>query len=200
MSRVQIFAKPPVEGYVKTRLIADLNAADATRIYRFCLQFTLDLLRASSIDYQVWLSDTSADRIFAEESCRLQQGANLGERMLHALHHGFVTYPHEPILLIGSDCLDLSERHLNQAIISLNRHDLVLLPALDGGFALIGCRNIDATLFDKVRWSSASVLQQTLNNAAKLNYRVKLLETVRDVDTLHDLNHYPQLRALISQA
>ena len=199
MSLVLIFAKPPVEGKVKTRLIPGLGAAQATEVYRYCLQFTLNLLRDSTFQYQVWLAEASSLAIFEGEPCQLQQGNNLGDRMIHALIHGLKSNPGASILLIGSDCLDLTEEHLMQANESLNQHELVFLPSIDGGFAMIGCRSIDISIFDKVIWSSETVLQQTLDNASKLNYRVDLLETVRDIDTLSDLNHYPELRELIAR-
>ncbi len=198
MPLVQIFAKAPVEGKVKTRLIPQLGAARATEVYRYLLQFTLDLLHASTFDYQVWLAESSNLDIFRGENYRIQQGSNLGNRMVHALIDGHNSNPGESILLIGSDCLDLTETHLIQANESLTQHDLVFLPSLDGGFAMIGCRNINRSIFDGVKWSSETVLQQALANAGKLNYRVDLLETVRDIDTLDDLNHYPQLRELIA--
>ena len=198
MPLVQIFAKPPIEGKVKTRLIPDLGPAKATRVYRYCLQFTLDLLRSSGFEHQVWLGEMSDHAIFDGESCLPQIGDDLGNRMIHALKHGFNSKPNRPVLLIGSDCLDLTETHLLQAIESLKQHDLVLLPSLDGGFAMIGCHHIDSAIFDKVEWSTEAVLQQTLANAERLDYRVDLLESVRDIDTLSDLNHYPQLRQLIA--
>ncbi len=198
MPLVQIFAKAPVEGKVKTRLIPQLGAARATEVYRYLLQFTLDLLHASTFDYQVWLAESSNLDIFRGENYRIQKGSNLGNRMVHALIDGHNSNPGESILLIGSDCLDLTETHLIQANESLTQHDLVFLPSLDGGFAMIGCRNINRSIFDGVKWSSETVLQQALANAGKLNYRVDLLETVRDIDTLDDLNHYPQLRELIA--
>ncbi len=199
MSLVQVFAKPPVEGKVKTRLIPELGAAKATEVYRYCLQFTLDLLHASTFQYQIWLAEASNLAIFEGEYCQIQQGYNLGDRMIQALLHGLNSNPNEPILLIGSDCLDLTEQHFRQAIKSLDQHELVFLPSLDGGFAMIGCRSIDADIFDNVTWSSEAVLQQTLDNARKLNFRIDLLETVRDIDTLSDLNHYPELRELIAR-
>ncbi len=198
MSLVQIFAKPPFEGKVKTRLIPEIGATQATEVYRYCLQFTLDLLRASAFQYQIWLANATNQAIFEGECCHIQQGNNLGERMIHALKEGHGNNPDESILLIGSDRLDLSDRHFIQASESLKQNDLVLLPSLDGGFAMIGCRSIDASIFDNVAWSSETVLQQTLDNARKLKYRVDLLETVLDIDTLSDLHHYPELRALIA--
>ncbi|MDH5356586.1 MAG: TIGR04282 family arsenosugar biosynthesis glycosyltransferase [Gammaproteobacteria bacterium] len=197
MPLLQIFAKPPIEGKVKTRLIPDIGANGATRVYRYCLAFTLDLARSSTLHYEVWLSEAAETPLFDGLECRIQQGNDLGKRMYLALNHHLQAYPNEPVLLIGSDCLDLTVHHLNQAIECLSTHDLVLLPSFDGGFAMIGCRVINQSLFDHVLWSSPLVLQQTLANAGKLGYRTHLLETVRDIDTLDDLNHYPALRGLI---
>lgn len=197
MPLVQIFAKPPVEGKVKTRLIPDLGTARATKVYRYCLAFTLDLIQSSMLDYEVWLSEVGEDPLLDGLDCHIQQGDDLGIRMHHALNHRLRTHPNEKVLLIGSDCLDLSVQHLNQAIEHLSTHDLVLLPSYDGGFAMIGCRVINRSIFDDVRWSSPEVLQHTLANANRLGYRSHLLESVRDIDTLDDLNHYPALRKLI---
>jgi len=196
MPLIQIFAKPPVNGKVKTRLIPDIGAEKATEVYRYCLSQTLDLIHATSFDYEIWLGEESNDPVFKQQ-CHLQQGEDLGARMFHALNRGLHTNPEDSVILIGSDCLDLRQQQLSQAAEALENHDLVLLPCFDGGFAMIGCRKIDPALFDSVEWSSENVLAQTLKNAEALDYRVHLLETVRDIDTLADLNHYPALRALI---
>ena len=76
----------------------------------------------------------------------------------------------------------------------------MLVPAADGGFVLIGCREANPELFADVRWGSNRVLEQTLANARRLRYRVSLLETVRDIDRLQDLEHYPELLALIASS
>jgi len=197
MPLIQIFAKPPVDGKVKTRLIPDLGVNKATDVYQYCLTRTLELIQASSFNYEVWLGGQTTDLIFSDQPCHQQQGDNLGIRMLNALNHGLSGNLDSSVILIGSDCLDLTQHHLIQASEALEHHDLVLLPCHDGGFALIGCRKIDSALFDAVEWSSASVLAKTLENAEALGYRVHLLETVRDIDTLADLKHYPALLALI---
>ena len=197
MALLQIFAKPPEEGKVKTRLIPDLGKAKATKVYRHCLRYTLNLAQQSTFDYQLWLGENSNNLFFAAEQYKLQQGDDLGQRMHHALSQGLAES--DAVLLIGSDCLDLTANHLTLAAEALIDNDLVLLPTFDGGFAMIGCRKINASLFSGVQWSSEHVLAQTLNNASKINYRVHLLETVRDIDTLSDLNHYPELRALVTQ-
>ena len=198
MSLVQIFAKPPVKGKVKTRLIPDIGAEKATEVYRHCLSNTLELVTNSSFDYEIWLGEASDDAIFNQQQCRLQQGEDLGARMLYALSQGLISDPGNSVMLIGSDCLDLTQQHLTQTGELLKRHDLVLLPCFDGGFALIGCRKIDQALFESVKWSSENVLTQTLKNAETLGYSVHLLETVRDIDTLADLNHYPALSTIVN--
>ena len=197
MALVQIFAKPPEEGKVKTRLIPDLGKAKATEVYRYCLRYTLNLVHQSPLDYQLWLGEDSNNLFFADEKYKLQQGEDLGQRMYHAISQGLCES--NAVLLIGSDCLDLTHAHLALATEALIDNDLVLLPTLDGGFAMIGCRKIESSLFADVEWSSERVLAQTLNNARQIKYRVHLLETVRDIDTLSDLNHYSELRALVTQ-
>lgn len=198
MSLVQVFAKPPVAGKVKTRLQKDIGANAATEVYRYCLKHTFEVLNSSALDFEIWLTEACSDSTFANRHCHLQQGEDLGDRMLFALRQGLAASSDKSILLIGSDCLDLEPDHLNTALKSLENHDLVFLPCIDGGFAMIGCRRIEQSLFEQVIWSSETVLDQTLKNAEKLELRVNLLETVRDIDTLQDLNHYPELGELIA--
>lgn len=202
MPLIQLFAKPPVEGKVKTRLIPDLGVAKATQVYRYCLQYTLDLVRKSGYRYQIWLTDKTRDSIFNAEPYHLQQGTNLGSRMWQAIDSQLREGKHtqSEILLIGSDCLDLNYFHFQQAISALSTHDIVLTPAHDGGFALIGCRVIDAQLFNRVKWGSNEVFIQTVNNAQSLGYQISILESVRDIDTLEDLSHYPELLSLIDNS
>ena len=199
MAIVQIFAKPPVAGKVKTRLIADLGKTTATDIYRYCLHYTLNLVRQSGLEYQLWLSEDSTDPVFDGVDYRLQQGSDLGLRMLQAIGSQLQQQGGDTakVILIGSDCLDITIDHLRQAIEALNHSDIVLQPALDGGYALIACRKIDARLFSDVIWGCDRVFEQTLKNAKDLDYRVTILETVRDIDTLQDVNHYAELKSLI---
>lgn len=198
MPFAQLFAKPPLPGKVKTRLQADIGAKKATEVYRFCLFHILQVLNSSQLSFEVWLTENSNDPLFTGLDCQIQQGGNLGERMYFALSQSLTRNPHAPVILVGSDCLDIKPSHIKRAMQSLASHELVFLPCVDGGFAMIGCRRIDFSLFDQVAWSTDSVLQQTLNNAEALNYRVDLLETVRDIDTLQDLDHYPELCELIA--
>ena len=118
--------------------------------------------------------------------------------MLHALDE-LLERGSDGALIIGTDCLDITIEHLHRAASALADHELVLLPALDGGYALIGCREpVPPGLFEGVRWSTGQVYQQTQANAQKLNYRVASLAPVRDIDSFADLEHYPQLVSLLA--
>ncbi len=199
MISLGIFAKPPYPGAVKTRLIPDIGASKAARVYRYCLEYTLEVARQSGLDYQLYLSDVCDDALFQDEEHSVQKGSDLGTRMFNALKDLLETGT-DGALIIGSDSLDITAWHLHQAAQALSDHELVFLPALDGGYALIGCTQINPELFREVRWSSDEVLEQTVSNARNLGYRVDLLETVRDIDTLQDLEHYPELLALIASS
>jgi rSAM/selenodomain-associated transferase 1 len=196
---VGVFAKPPYPGSVKTRLIPDIGSVKAARVYRYCLEYTLEVVRQSGLEYQLFLSETCDDAVFQQEEHSLQKGKNLGQRMYHAFEELLETAS-DGALIIGTDCLDLSPMHLHEAARSLADHELVLIPALDGGYALIGCTTIHPGLFTNLHWSTDQVYRQTLANAERLNYRTRSLESVRDIDTLQDLEHYPELVALIASS
>jgi rSAM/selenodomain-associated transferase 1 len=199
MIPVALFARPPQPGQVKTRLIPDIGAAAATRVYRFCLEYALELVRHCGLDYQLYLSADGDDELFQEERYRIQKGSDLGARMHNALAD-LINVNNDGAIIIGSDCLDLTPAHLQAAAQALGDHELVIVPAFDGGYALIGCTEANPKLFDSVSWSTDQVLAQTIANAETLNYRVCLLETVRDIDTLQDLEQYPELLSLITSS
>jgi len=177
MISVGIFAKPPVPGAVKTRLIPDIGADKATRVYRYCLEYTLAVVKQSGLDYQLFVSEVSNDPLFHEEDYSLQKGDDLGARMFHAFQD-LLLRGSDGALIIGTDCLDITSMHLQEAARSLSDHELVLIPA----------------------WSSDQVFQQTVDNADHLNYRIKSHESIRDIDSLQDLEHYPELLALIASS
>ncbi len=199
MIPVALFARPPQPGLVKTRLIPDIGTAGATRIYRFCLEYALELVRHCGLDFQLYLSQDSDDELFDQEQYLIQKGRDLGARMQNALAD-LLAAGNDGAIVIGSDCLDLTPGHLQAAARALADHELVLIPAIDGGYALIGCTEANPELFKSVSWSTDQVLAQTIENAGRLNYRVSLLETVRDIDTLQDLEQYPELLTLIASS
>ena len=198
MNLIQIFARPPVEGKVKTRLMAGIGAAAATSVYRSCLKTTINLVEKSDYQIEIWLSERGQHEIYDHLNPNLQVGENLGERMFHALSTALQSESTKNrVLLVGTDCVDLNEEHFKDAFQLLDNHDLVFLPAIDGGFAMIGCRRIKSELFSGTSWGTEVVMEQTLNNASSCGLSVALLEPVRDIDTVEDLHHYPDLLKLL---
>jgi rSAM/selenodomain-associated transferase 1 len=121
-----------------------------------------------------------------------QQGKDLGERMHHALAESLQHY--KKSILIGSDCPEMDIKYIEKAFKALSQHDkvtdIVLGPAEDGGYVLIGASRIHAELFNNINWGTESVLQQTLKKIDSMGYRYQLLNTLRDIDTPEDYIHY----------
>jgi hypothetical protein len=192
---LQLFAKHPVEGEVKTRLIPKIGAINATRVYLRCLQHCLELLDGVPHG-ELWLNRESDHDLIGKRNYHLQQGGTLGDKMLHALSRGLKRFPR--VILIGSDCLDLQAKHISRVSQQLLTHDLVLIPAVDGGYVLIGVREkVDGGLFQGIDWSTEKVLQQTLERARQSDINCCVLNPLRDIDQPADLQHYPQLTELL---
>lgn len=196
MSRalIQLFAKPPAEGKVKTRLIPDIGVESATAVYRHCLQSNLKLVKSSSFDYQVWLTGPSSFTLFENEPVKIQRGSNLGEKMYSAIS-GELSMNYDKVILTGSDCLDLTTQILQKVCERLQQHNLVIIPALDGGYVLIAARqSINPVLFNGIKWGSNKVLTQTLERAMQSGIDTIVLNPLRDIDHVEDLQHYAELQ------
>ena len=194
---VQLFAKQPIAGEVKTRLIPDLGVDNATAVYRHCLQHNIKLLEALPFDSQVWVNQHGEDSVFAGRSLHLQQGKNLGEKMFNALQTGLKSYRN--VILIGSDCLDLRHQHFDQAVAALDHHDLVFTPAVDGGYVLVAARHpLQQEVFENIAWSTDQVMQQTLAQAHRHGVSCHVLNSLRDIDQAADMQHYAELQPLLN--
>jgi len=200
-----IFVKAPEIAKCKTRLISLLGEQGATDFYKdlatHCVQqfhdlngidVTLschpdihhDFLQQLSKNYQVGL--------------QAQQGKDLGERMYNAIECSLFHY--QQCVLIGSDCPSLTPEYIEQAFSALNSHDIVLGPASDGGYVLIGAGKVDPELFAHTQWSSHNVLQQCLKNIENLNYSHHLLARLWDIDTPDDfIQNQTQIQALLNK-
>lgn len=197
---LQLFARPPIAGRVKTRLIPSIGADKALAIYRHCLQHNLDLVRHSQMHYQVWLSEGGSDDCFCNDPLAIQQGRNLGERMLHAMSSVLqgTGGNYERVILIGSDCLDISQTLLSIVRQKLDTHPLVLVPAEDGGYVLIAAKHsIPAGLFRDIEWGTHRVLLQTLDKATQAGIQPCVLNPLRDIDRYEDLQHYAELQPFL---
>jgi len=194
---LQVFAKAPVAGHVKTRLIGDIGAQDACTLYLELLQQTLQLADHHAAKVQLYCApdeqhdffQCSAQR-YSLELCS-QVGDDLGDKMLSALKDGLET--HSKVVLIGSDCPVLTSSYLSEAFNALETTDVVLGPAEDGGFVLIGCCLTQLGMFNGVHWGNSNVLEYTLNALNNVGLDYQLLTTLWDVDRLDDLRRWQAL-------
>ena len=98
---------------------------------------------------------------------------------------------YQKVIIVGSDLLDLKIDHINDAFEKLNNHDVVIGPAKDGGYYLLGLSKIQACIFQNKPWSKANLLEVTLKELGQKNVSFTLLETLNDIDTFEDLKDYP---------
>jgi rSAM/selenodomain-associated transferase 1 len=191
--RLLIFAKAPLPGLAKTRLIPALGAAGAAALQQRLIRRTLATAAQSWLATELWCHPDCAQPFFAAcagevtVELRSQQGADLGERM----HHAFVTAA-APALLIGTDCPALSAQDLRTAAAALAAHDAVLGPAADGGYYLIGLRRPQPTLFRAMPWGTDAVLALTRTRLHAAGLRWQELPLHHDIDTPDDLVHLPK--------
>ncbi|HYL87438.1 MAG TPA: TIGR04282 family arsenosugar biosynthesis glycosyltransferase [Burkholderiales bacterium] len=180
---VIVFARAPIAGRVKTRLAPILGAPRAARLHTRLIAHAMRTAREARCG-PVELHLTQRHALFPY--ARTQTGRDLGERMQHALRGALRR--HRRALLIGADVPALAPADLRRARRLLQGGtDVVLAPAEDGGFGLIGARRARLGLFRDVRWGRDTVLAETLRNASLAGLRCRLLRTVWDLDRPEDL-------------
>lgn len=184
-----IFVKNPVSGKVKTRLAAEIGDMKALAVYNFLLKYTHEITKGLPMDKAVYYSDFIDKNDLWENHFYqkfLQIETNLGERMEHAFDSGF-SRGYKKIVIIGSDCFQLTQKHLETAFEVLESKQVAIGPAEDGGYYLLGMNTYYPKLFHNKNWSTASVFEDTLNDIKDLNLRYSLLDKLNDVDEKKDL-------------
>jgi rSAM/selenodomain-associated transferase 1 len=193
-----VFSRYPSPGQVKTRLIPALGPAGAADLMRRLIAHTLqqaqDFATVHNITLIVYYDGSSTSQmqaLFGQHlRYRPQASGDLGTRLLTALTDTLAGRRH-PVVIIGSDCPDLRAAILSEAFARLQDHDLVLGPARDGGYYLIGLKDRHPALFQQIPWGTAQVLSLTLQRADQLGLRTALLPTLRDIDRPTDLPFLP---------
>ncbi|HWF59737.1 MAG TPA: TIGR04282 family arsenosugar biosynthesis glycosyltransferase [Nitrospira sp.] len=192
-----VFAKAPIPGQVKTRLCPPLTPDEAATLHG---SFVLDTLEGTKfaaaklkLPLDRYLACAPATHVFfkiMEERQGVtlidQVGDDLGARMNQAFRTLFAQ-GYRQVLLMGTDVPTLPLDHLKRALASLENHDLVLGPAFDGGYYLIGLKRTAPELFADIPWSTDQVLRLTQEKAAGIGLKASLIQPWRDVDTLADL-------------
>jgi rSAM/selenodomain-associated transferase 1 len=198
---LMIFCKAPVPGQVKTRLMPELTAEQAAGLHTELSTATLQRAALSKLcPVQLWCTP-SIDHIFFTESkaaypllLKQQQGADLGERMHLAFCSALASYSRA--LLMGCDCPSMTEQDLEQALIALNEdNEVVLAPAEDGGYVMIGLSQPRPKLFDNMPWGTDRVLAQTRSRIERYKLRHRELNEQWDLDTPQDLERYRLLHS-----
>ena len=196
-TRLVIFAKAPQAGLAKTRLIPALGAAGAADLARQMLSHTLaKALAAGAQAVELRMSPAAGDPAWQGVALpdaveRSDQGeGDLGHRMDRAIQRA-LTLHQGPVLLIGTDCPALSADHMAEAARQLRHHDAVLIPAADGGYALIGLNAPCPELFTHMAWSTSTVAVETLRRLAVLGLRAWQGPMLHDIDEPADLAHLP---------
>lgn len=192
MNAVIIFLKYPTPGRVKTRLGAEIGHDLAAELYRKFIRLTVRLVRESGAERVYAAYDPAHPvqayrRIVSGEVIWFpQRGEDLGQRMYNATEYA-LTEGADRVVIVGTDSPTLPARRVGEALRRLSQSDLVLGPAEDGGYYLIGLRRPIKTIFENVAWSSSSVLEATLARARAVGVRYELLSPWYDVDEVADL-------------
>ena len=186
-----IFTRNPVLGKVKTRLAKTVGDKTALDIYTFLLKKTKEITLDSPCDKVVYYSEKIIKNdIWNCNSFRkeVQFGEDLGAKMKNSFYDAFENN-YRKVVLIGSDIYDLKSYHINEAFKKLETNDVVMGPALDGGYYLIGLKKMHPKIFDNKKWGSSTVRKDTLKNLEKVD--VHLLPILNDVDVIEDIEHHP---------
>ncbi|MGB1204703.1 MAG: TIGR04282 family arsenosugar biosynthesis glycosyltransferase [Chitinophagales bacterium] len=190
-----IFIKNPVLGKAKTRLAASIGDEKALAIYRRLLEHTRKETQALAADKLLFYSEKVENDAWpaTDYQKKVQKKGDLGYKMKTAFSQAFDS-GYQKVLIIGSDCAELKKEHLEIAFEALEKHNVVIGPANDGGYYLIGFQRLIHKVFENKKWSTAEVLSATLNDLERLNKTVFLLPELIDVDNYEDLQRIEWLK------
>ncbi len=183
-----LFVKDPVPGQVKTRLAKAIGDQKASEVYRILLKNTLDIsLPLACPKFVYYAEAVNEDDQWNVPGYikKLQEGEDLGERMYNAFKDLFYL-GFEKVLIIGSDCYDLKTEIIQEGFRQLNTKKVVIGPALDGGYYLLGMNALIPELFFDKAWSTDQLKDQTVNELRRMDISYSLLPELRDIDDLDD--------------
>ncbi|RZS98144.1 TIGR04282 family arsenosugar biosynthesis glycosyltransferase [Cecembia calidifontis] len=189
-----VFQKNLVLGRVKTRIAQQLGNEKALEIYRVLVQKTHEQL-AQLTDWDVFLYYSDFLEAVGWKpkegkiSYRLQKGEDLGAKMRVAFDEVFLE-GYQKVLIIGTDCPEITAKILNEAAAELEHHDVVFGPAMDGGYYLLGMKKTQDGLFQNIPWSTDSVLEISIQYLKQNQISFQTIRTLTDIDTAEDWEKY----------
>lgn len=176
-------------GKAKTRLAASIGDVAALEVYRQLLAYTKHVVQKLDALKTVWYSShVEKEDIWTKGGFnkKVQTGDDLGQKMKNAFEATFAQEKSDAVVIIGSDCAELEGRHVSEAFDALESNDIVLGPAKDGGYYLLGMRVFVPELFESIAWSTSTVAEQTLSAVKEKNLSYMILDELNDVDTVKD--------------
>ena len=192
-----IFIKKPEAGKVKTRLAKDVGNENALTIYKHLLAHTCKIAIEVKANRLLFYAEKISQRDdWPETDFKkfVQQGDDLGQRMLNAFENAFLNS--QKVIIIGSDCMKLNPDIIEKAFLELNNNDFVIGPANDGGYYLLGMKYAEQSFFQGKAWSTSTVFGDTVADISNLSKSLFILPLLSDVDTIADLS--PELKILIN--
>lgn len=195
-SLLLVFSKNPTLGKVKTRLAKSIGKEKALEIYKALLKKTASVLEELEVDIHLYYSDyIEKDDLFSTvvKQKKRQTGEQLGERMFNAFRESLVSY--DKVVIIGTDLWTLEIQDIKNAFRALENHAAVIGPSTDGGYYLLGIKEVIPQIFLNKQWGTSSVLPNTLKDLKSMKYH--LLPEKNDIDTFSDLEEHPSLKACI---
>ncbi|MEZ0485812.1 TIGR04282 family arsenosugar biosynthesis glycosyltransferase [Fibrella aquatica] len=181
-----IFVKNPIPGTVKTRIARTVGNAKAAEVYRYLIHYTQQVTRyvpwKKTVYYADFINPTDGWSGYGKAK---QVGTDLGERMDNAFRDQFAAGA-EKAIIIGSDCLTITEEHLFAAFQALDRADVVIGPATDGGYYLLGMKQPNPFLFEKMPWSQPELRLLTEQAILQQGLTFERLEELTDIDEWSD--------------
>lgn len=183
-----IFVKNLIPGMVKTRLAEHIGIDAALDVYMELVRHTNKVANKVEADKGIYYSEyVEIEDVWDTEKYALnvQKGNTLGEKMTTAFDEAFDSY--QKVVIIGSDCYELTTKIMNEAFTRLEEHDVVVGPAKDGGYYLLGMKEYLPQLFEGKTFSTSRVLQELLESVADLELSVYQLPALSDIDTMEDL-------------
>lgn len=213
--RLLLFLRYPQPGHTKTRLIPALGAEGAARLQRKMSEYLLRRIGRPGWTVEIYFTGGGLSEMQTWLGQQFvycpQVEGDLGARLQAGFQNGFSASAAQPdieqgalagrrVVAIGSDCPDLSAAHIRQAFQQLAHKDVVLGPAQDGGYYLIGLRHMQVGLFRDISWSTSVVFQETCEKAFQLGLSVATLPLLSDIDRPTDLAIWERIQRLSAEA
>jgi uncharacterized protein len=196
---IVVYAKAPIPGEVKTRMTPHLTQTNAAMLHVALVERALETACATNFDVVLCAAPDASHPFF--EDCATDfdieldtqlSSPNLGARMSHTLNDMLQDWSR--VIIIGADCPALTTKHLEDAVSRLLASDIVIAPAEDGGYVLIGARKTHKDMFANIDWGTSTVMAQQRKALVAAQLRLREMATLWDVDRPEDLTRLQTLK------